>query len=68
LCISLWRLCIGKHAAIGCLSSSYIFSLFQRFLANKYEIATLEVDHVEMSEQCSAAIENGLENKKTPDA
>jgi hypothetical protein len=29
-------------------------------LANKYEIATLGVDHVMMSEQCSAPIANGL--------
>jgi hypothetical protein len=28
-------------------------------LANKYEIATLRVDHVKMSEECSAAIANG---------
>jgi hypothetical protein len=41
---------------------------FKDILANKYEIATLGVDHVKMSEQCSAAIANGLENKKTPDA
>jgi hypothetical protein len=41
---------------------------FKYILANKYEIATLGVDHVEMSEQCSVAIANGLEKKKTPDA
>jgi hypothetical protein len=35
-------------------------------LANKYEIATLGVDHVMMSEQCSAAIANGLEKHKDP--
>jgi hypothetical protein len=28
---------------------------FKDILANKYEIATLGVDHVKMSEQCSAA-------------
>jgi hypothetical protein len=37
---------------------------FKDILANKYEIATLEVDHVKMSEQCSAAIANGLEKQK----
>jgi hypothetical protein len=42
---------------------------FKDILANKYEIATLGVDHVKMSEQCSTAIANGLErSKKTPDA
>jgi hypothetical protein len=35
-------------------------------LANKYVIATLGVDHVKMSEQCSAAIANGLEKQKDP--
>jgi hypothetical protein len=34
---------------------------FKDILANKYVIATLGVDHVKMSEQCSAAIANGLE-------
>jgi hypothetical protein len=29
-------------------------------LANKYEIATFEVDHIKMSEQCSATIANGV--------
>jgi hypothetical protein len=37
---------------------------FKYILANKYEIATLGVDHVKMSEQCSAAIANGLEKQK----
>jgi hypothetical protein len=41
---------------------------FKDILANKYEITTLGVDHVKMSEQCSVAIANGLEEKKTPDA
>jgi hypothetical protein len=41
---------------------------FKDLLANKYEIATLGVDHVKMSEQCRAAIANGLEKQKTPDA
>jgi hypothetical protein len=39
---------------------------FKDILANKYEIATLGVDHVEMSLQCSAAIGNGLEKQKDP--
>jgi hypothetical protein len=38
---------------------------FKDILANKYEIATLGVDHVKMSE-CSAAIANGLEKQKDP--
>jgi hypothetical protein len=33
---------------------------FKDILANKYEISTLRVDYVKMSEQCSAAIANGL--------
>jgi hypothetical protein len=39
---------------------------FKYILANKYEIATLGVDHVKMSEECSAAIANGLEKQKDP--
>jgi hypothetical protein len=39
---------------------------FKDILANKYEIATLGVDHVKMSKQCSAAIANGLEKQKDP--
>jgi hypothetical protein len=39
---------------------------FKDILANKYEIATLRVDHVKMSDQCSAAIANGLEKQKDP--
>jgi hypothetical protein len=39
---------------------------FKDILANKYEIATLRVDYVKMSEQCSAAIENGLEKQGDP--
>jgi hypothetical protein len=39
---------------------------FKDILANKYEIATLGVDHVKMSEQCSAAIANELEKQKDP--
>jgi hypothetical protein len=39
---------------------------FKDILDNKYEIATCGVDHVKMSEQCSAAIANGLEKQKDP--
>jgi hypothetical protein len=39
---------------------------FKDILANKYEIATLGVDHVKMSEQCSAAIAKRLEKQKDP--
>jgi hypothetical protein len=39
---------------------------FKDILANKYEIATLGVDHVKMFEQCSTAIANGLEKQKDP--
>jgi hypothetical protein len=41
---------------------------YKDILANKYEIATLGVDHVKMSERCSVAIANGLEKQKTSDA
>jgi hypothetical protein len=39
---------------------------FKDILSNKYEIATLGVDHVKMSEHCSAAIANGLEKQGDP--
>jgi hypothetical protein len=39
---------------------------FKDILANKYEIETLGVDHVKMSEQCSTAIASGLEKQKDP--
>jgi hypothetical protein len=39
---------------------------FTNILANKYEIATLGVDHVKMSEEYSATIANGLEKQKDP--
>jgi hypothetical protein len=39
---------------------------FKDILVNKYEIATLGVDPVKMSEQCSGAIANGLEKQKDP--
>jgi hypothetical protein len=40
------------------------FRYFKDILANKYEIATLVVDNVKMSEECSAAIAHGLEKQK----
>jgi hypothetical protein len=39
---------------------------FKDILANKYDIATLGEDHVKMSEECSAAIANGIEKQKDP--
>jgi hypothetical protein len=42
------------------------YRYFKYILANKYEIATLRVDHVKMTEQCSVAIANGLEKQKDP--
>jgi hypothetical protein len=39
---------------------------FKDILANKYEIATIRVDHIMMSEQCSAAIANRLEKQGDP--
>jgi hypothetical protein len=39
---------------------------FKDILANKYEIETLRVEHVMVSEQCSAAIANGLKKQKDP--
>jgi hypothetical protein len=39
---------------------------FKDILANKYEIETLGVDYVKMSEQCSATIANGLEKQRDP--
>jgi hypothetical protein len=39
---------------------------FKDILANKYEIATLGVDHVKMFKECSAVIANGLEKQKDP--
>jgi hypothetical protein len=38
--------------------------LLQIYSCKQYEIATLGVDHVKMSEQCSAAIANELEKQK----
>jgi hypothetical protein len=42
------------------------YRYFKYVLANKYEIATLGVDHVKMFKECSAAIANGLEKQKDP--
>jgi hypothetical protein len=39
---------------------------FKTYLQNKYEIATLRVDHVKMFEECSVAIANVLEKQKDP--
>jgi hypothetical protein len=39
---------------------------FKDILADKNEIATLGVDHVKISEQCSTAIANGLEKQGDP--
>jgi hypothetical protein len=39
---------------------------FKDILANKYDIATIGLDYVKMSEQCSAAIANGLGKQKDP--
>jgi hypothetical protein len=39
---------------------------FKDILANKYDLAKLGVDHVKMSEECSAAIANGLKKQKDP--
>jgi hypothetical protein len=39
---------------------------FKDILANKYEIATLGVDHVKVSEKCSAVIANELEKQGDP--
>jgi hypothetical protein len=39
---------------------------FKDILANKYEITTLGVDHVKMSEESSPSIANGLEKQKDP--
>jgi hypothetical protein len=42
------------------------YCYFKNIHANKYEIATLGVDHVKMFEECSATIANGLEKQKDP--
>jgi hypothetical protein len=39
---------------------------FKDIHANKYEIATLGVDRVKMSEKCSVPIANGIEKQKDP--
>jgi hypothetical protein len=44
----------------------HILVTSKAYLQIIYEIETLGVDHVKMSEQCSAAIANGLEKQKGP--
>jgi hypothetical protein len=39
---------------------------FKDILANKYEIATIGIDHVKMFEQCSVTIAKVLEKQKDP--
>jgi hypothetical protein len=39
---------------------------FKDILANKYDIATIRVDHAKVSEQCSATIANRLEKQGDP--
>jgi hypothetical protein len=51
---------------LGALQVPTYSRYFKDILANKYEIATLGVDHVKISEQCSDAIANGLEKQKDP--
>jgi hypothetical protein len=55
-----------QHTAIDALQVHTYSRYFKDILANKYEIATLGVDHVKMSEQCSATIANELEKKGDP--
>jgi hypothetical protein len=61
---------VRKHSINMPLLDSLQVPTFSRYfkdiLANKYEIATLGVDHVKMSEQCSAAIANGPKKQKDP--
>jgi hypothetical protein len=59
------RLCIN-NPLLDALQVPTYSRYFKDILANKYEIATLGVDHVNMSEECSAAIANGLEKQKDP--
>jgi hypothetical protein len=56
-----------QHTTIDALQVHTYSRYFKDILANKYEIATLGVDHVKMSEQCSATIANGLEKKGDPE-
>jgi hypothetical protein len=53
---------------LGALQVSTYSLYFKDILANKYEIATLGVDHVKMSEQCSALLQMDYRSKETPDA
>jgi hypothetical protein len=59
------RLSINK-SLLDALQVPTYSRYFKDILANKYEMATLRVDHVKMSEQCSATIANGLEKQKDP--
>jgi hypothetical protein len=59
------RLSINMSLLYGLQVPTYS-RYFKDIFANKYEIATLGVDHVKMSEQCSATIANGLEKQKDP--
>jgi hypothetical protein len=64
---SLWRLCVDLASTCRYwMPFKFLHILVTYILANKYEIATLGVDHVKMSEQCSASIANGLEKQKDP--
>jgi hypothetical protein len=51
---------------LGALKVPTYSRYFKDILANKYEIATLGIDHVKMSEQCSVTIANGVEKQKDP--
>jgi hypothetical protein len=65
----LWRLCVDLASTCRYwmpFKFLHILRYFKDILANKYEIATLGVDHVKMSKQCSAAIANGLDKQKDP--
>jgi hypothetical protein len=44
----------------------HILATSKIFLQKKYEVATLGVDHVKMSDQCSATTANGLEKQGDP--
>jgi hypothetical protein len=59
------RLCINV-LLLDALQVPTYSRYFKDILANKYEIATLGVDCVKMSEQCSTAIANGLEKQRDP--
>jgi hypothetical protein len=58
---------VGRHSInmplLDALQVPKYSHYFKDILANKYEIATLRVVHVKMSEQCSAAVASGLEKQ-----